>query len=83
MARRYLQLSAGEWCGLSWSMQQTYIEGYYTEGLLERPEAGPLDADMTVPDDIRSLTASGSGYRTAETSGIDLDGLIGEMEAQR
>lgn len=83
MARRYLNLTAGEWCGLSWAMQQTYIEGYYVEGLLERPEAAPLDADMTVPDDIRSLTASGSGYRTVEAAGIDLNGLIGEMEAQR
>lgn len=83
MARRYLQLTAGEWQGLSWAMQRTYVEGFYTEGLLERPEAAPLNADMSVPDDIRSLTASGSGYRTAEAAGIDLDGLIGEMEAQR
>jgi hypothetical protein len=83
MARRYLKMAAGEWCGLSWAIQQTYIEGFYVEGLLERPEAGPLDADMAVPDDVRSLTASGSGYRTVESSGIDLDGLIGEMEAQR
>jgi hypothetical protein len=83
MARRYLKMAAGEWAGLSWAMQQTYIEGFYVEGLLERPEAGPLDADMTVPDDVRSLTASGSGYRTVEASGIDLDGLIGEMEARR
>jgi hypothetical protein len=83
MAQRYLKMTAGEWCALSWAMQQTYIEGFYTEGLLERPEAGPLDADMTVPDDVRSLTASGSGYRTVEASGIDLAGLIGEMEARR
>ena len=83
MARRYLQLTAEQWCGLSWAMQQTYVEGYYVEGLLERPEAGALDADMSVPDDIRSLTAEGSGYRTAEAPVIDLDGLIGEMEARR
>jgi hypothetical protein len=83
MARRYLKMAAGEWADLSWAMQQTYIEGFYTEKLLERPEVAPLDADMSVPDDIRSLTASGSGYRTTEASGIDLDALIGEMEAQR
>ena len=83
MARRYLQLMPGEWTALPWSMQQTFIEGYYIEGLLERPEEGPLDADMSVPDDIRSLTASGSGYRAVETAGIDLDAMIGEMEAQR
>ena len=83
MARRYLKMPADEWVALPWSMQQTYVEGFYTEKLLERPEAAPLDADMSVPDDVRSLTASGSGYRTAEASGIDLDALIGEMEAQR
>lgn len=83
MARRYLGLSAGEWCGLSWAMQQTYVEGFYTEGLLERPEVGALDADMAVPDDVRSLTAEGTGYRTVEAPVIDMDGFIGELEAQR
>jgi hypothetical protein len=83
MARRYLKMPADEWAALSWAMQQAYMEGFYTEGLLERPEAAPLNADMSVPDDVRSLTASGSGYRTAEASGIDMDALIGEMEAQR
>jgi hypothetical protein len=77
MARRYLALSPPEWLALSWAMQQTYVEGFYTEGLLERPEpALPLDADMTVPDDVREITAAGTGYRTVA-------GLISEMEARR
>jgi len=45
-------------------------------------EAG-LDADMAVPDDIRSLTAEGSGYRTVEAPVVDLDAMIGDMEARR
>ena len=83
MARRYLALSAGEWLGLSWAMQQTYMEGFYTEGLLERPEPAPLNADMTVPDDVREITAAGTGYRTVEAPTFDLAGLISEMEARR
>ena len=63
-------------------MQATYVDGFYIEGLLERPEAG-LDADMAVPDDIRSLTAEGSGYRTVEAPVVDLDAMIGDMEARR
>jgi hypothetical protein len=82
MAKRYLGMSAEEWATLSWAMQATYVDGFYVEGLLERPET-PLDADMSVPDDIRSLTASGSGYRTVEAPVVDLGGLIGEMEARR
>jgi hypothetical protein len=84
MARRYLALSAAEWLALSWAMQQTYMDGFYTEGLLERPEpALPLDADMSVPDDVREITAAGTGYRTVEAPTIDLAGLISEMEARR
>jgi len=83
MVRRYLQLSPEQWCGLSWAMQQTYMDGFYTEGLLERPEPAPLDADMSVPDDVRSLTAEGTAYRTVEAPVVDLDALIGEMEAKR
>jgi len=83
MARRYLALSAGEWLALSWAMQQTYMEGFYTEGLLERPEPAPLNADMAVPDDVREITAAGTGYRTVEAPTIDLAGLISEMEAKR
>lgn len=83
MARRHLGLSPGEWLGLSWAMQRTYVDGFYTEGLLERPEDAPLDAGMTVPDDIRSLTAEGTAYRTVEAPVVDLDAMIGDMEARR
>ena len=83
MVRRYLQLSPEQWLGTSWAMQQTYMDGFYTEGLLERPEPAPLDADMSVPDDVRSLTAEGTAYRTVEAPVVDLDALIGEMEAKR
>lgn len=83
MVRRYLALSPGEWMALSWAHQQTYMEGFYVEGLLERPEPAPLDADMNVPDDVRSLTAEGTAYRTVEAPALDLDALIGEMEQRR
>ena len=83
MVRRYLALSPEEWMATSWAMQQTYMDGFYTDGLLERPEPAPLDADMSVPDDVRSLTAKGTAYRTVEAPVVDLDALIGEMEAKR
>lgn len=81
--RRYLTLSGEEWAALPWAHQQAYMEGFYTEGLLERPEPAPLNADMSVPDDVRSLTAAGTGYRTVEAPVIDLDALIGDMEKRR
>jgi hypothetical protein len=46
----------------------------------------PLNADMTVPDDVRSLTAAGSGYRAveaAEAEAFDLAGMIASLEGQR
>jgi hypothetical protein len=79
-------MSPGEWGDLSWAMQRTYIEGFYAEQLLERPDEGLLDGDMTVPDDIRSLTAAGSGYRAveaAEAEAFDLAGMISDLEGQR
>jgi hypothetical protein len=83
LARRRLQLSPDEWAELSWAMQRTYIEGFYSEELLERPDESPMDADMTVPDDIRSLTASGTAYRAVEAAPFDLAGMISEMEGRR
>lgn len=56
------------------------MEGFYTEGLLEPPQPA---GDMSVPDDVRSLTAGGTGYRTAIAPVIDLDALIGDMEKRR
>jgi hypothetical protein len=82
MARRYLFLSPGEWADLPWDVQQAYVEGLYAEGLLERPEA-PLDAGMEVPDDIRSLTAAGTGYRAAEAAPFDLTAMISDLEGRR
>jgi len=85
LARRYLGYSPQAWAGLSWAHQQAYLEGFYAEELLTRPEA-PLDADMTVPDDIRSLTAAGSGYRAVEAveaGTFDLAGMIASLEGQR
>jgi len=38
---------------------------------------------MSVPDDVRSLTAEGTAYRTVEAPAFDLGDLIGEMEAGR
>lgn len=64
-------------------MQRTYIEGFYSEQLLERPDESLLDADMSVPDDIRSLTAAGSGYRAAEAPAFDISAMISDLEAQR
>jgi hypothetical protein len=83
MARRYLQYSPPEWAALSWAMQRTHLEGFYTEKLLERPEPAPFNADMTVPDDIRSLTAAGTGYRAIEAPAFDLAGMIAGLEQQR
>ena len=79
-------MSPGEWGDLSWAMQRTYIEGFYSEQLLERPGESLLDGDMTVPDDVRSLTAAGSGYRAveaAEAEAFDLAGMISDLEGQR
>lgn len=79
-------MSPGEWGDLSWAMQRTYIEGFYAEQLLERPDESLLDGDMTVPDDVRSLTAAGSGYRAveaAEADTFDLAGMIASLEGQR
>jgi hypothetical protein len=67
-------------------MQRTYIEGFYAEERLERPGEGLLDGDMTVPDDVRSLTAAGSGYRAVEAAGaeaFDLAGMISDLEGRR
>jgi hypothetical protein len=84
MARRYLQLAPGEWLALSWAMQQAYLEGFYAEDLLKRPEPAPLNADMTVPDDIRSLTAAGSGYRAVEAApAFDIGAMIADLEGKR
>ncbi len=82
MARRYLGLSPQEWGALSWAMQRTYVEGFYVEELLTRPEE-PLDGDMSVPDDIRSLTTAGTGYRAVEAEPFDLTAMIAGLEAQR
>jgi hypothetical protein len=79
-------MSPEEWGDLSWAMQRTYIEGFYAEQLLERPEESLLDGDMSVPDDIRSLTAAGSGYRAVEAAGaeaFDVAGMISDLEGQR
>jgi hypothetical protein len=84
MARRYLQYSPPEWHALSWAMQRTHLEGFYAEDLLKRPEPAPLNADMTVPDDIRSLTAAGSGYRAVEAApAFDIGAMIADLEQQR
>jgi hypothetical protein len=88
MARRYLILSPDEWAGLSWAMQNTYLEGFYTEDILQRPERLPAALDMTppgvnVPDDVRSLTAAGTGYRAIEAPAFDLGAMIADLEKQR
>lgn len=63
-------------------MQRTYIEGFYTEGLLERPEPDPFGAG--VPDDIRSLAGDGVGeYRTAAAPVIDIDAMVADLEGRR
>ena len=64
-------------------MQRTYIEGFYAEELLERPGDGPLDADMSVPDDVRELTAVGSGYRAVEAETFDVTAMIAELDGKR
>lgn len=85
MARRYLQYSPAEWAALSWAMQQAYLEGFYTEKILERPETIPADAGTGegVPADIRSLTAAGSGYRAIEAPAFDLGAMITDLEERR
>jgi hypothetical protein len=67
-------------------MQRTYVEGFYTEGLLERPEPEPFTGgDMSVPDDIRGLAGEGGGeYRTVTAPEvIDIDALVAELEGRR
>lgn len=59
------------------------MEGFYTEELLQRPEPAPPGSDVSVPDDIRSLTAGGSEYRTAAAPEFDLGALIGDLEGRR
>lgn len=83
MARRYLQLTPGEWSALSWAVQQSYLEGFYVEGLLERPEPAPFNADMSVPDDIRSIAGEGAGYRAVEAPAFDLGAMISDLEKLR
>lgn len=58
------------------------MEGFYAEGLLERPEP-LLDAGMAVPDDIRELTAAGSGYRAAAAESFDLAAMIADLDGKR
>lgn len=63
-------------------MQRTYVEGFYTEGLLERPEPEPFAEG--VPDDIRSLAGDGVGeYRTAAAPVIDIDAMVADLEGRR
>jgi hypothetical protein len=78
-------LSPAEWADLSWAHQQSYLEGFYIEKLLERPEPGAFSAGTAVPDDVRSLTAEGAGYREVQAPGsvIDIDALVAEMEKRR
>jgi hypothetical protein len=86
MARRHLQLSPAEWAALSWAVQAAYLEGFYTEKLLERPEQPAPDmtpAGTVVPGDIRSLTAAGSGYRAIEAAPFDLAAMISDLEGRR
>jgi hypothetical protein len=83
MARRYLFYSPAEWSALSWAVQRSYLEGFYTEGLLERPEPAPLNADMSVPDDIRSIAGEGAGYRAVEAPAFDLGAMISDLEKLR
>lgn len=82
MARRYLQLSPAEWCALSWAVQQSYLEGFYTEKILERPEPAPFGADVDegVPGDLTALTAAGSGYRAIEAPPFDIGAMIADLE---
>lgn len=65
-------------------MQRTYVEGFYTEGLLERPEPEPFTGgDVSVPDDIRGLAGDGGGeYRTAAAPVIDIDAMVAELEGR-
>lgn len=68
-------------------MQRTYVEGFYTEGLLERPEPAPFTGgDESIPDDIRGLAGDGGGqYRTAQApvEVINIDALVAELEGRR
>jgi hypothetical protein len=84
--RRYLQLSPPEWAALSWAHQQSYLEGFYTEGLLERPEPGPAAGageSTAVPADIAALAVEGAGYRAVETPAFDITGMIADLEKLR
>jgi hypothetical protein len=81
--RRKLKYSPEEWSALSWAYQQSYMEGFYVEGLLERPEPAPLNADMSVPDDIRSIAGEGAGYRAVEAPAFDLGAMIADLEQRR
>jgi hypothetical protein len=82
--RRYLQLSPPEWAALSWAHQQSYLEGFYVEGLLERPEHAPPGTDMAaVPDDIRSLAGEGAAYRAVQAPEFDLNAMISDLEKLR
>jgi hypothetical protein len=83
--RRHLFYGPDEWAELSWAHQMAFIEGFYVEGLLERPEPGAFSSGTPVPDDVRSLTAEGAGYREVQAPGsvIDIDALVAEMESRR
>lgn len=84
--RRYLQLSPGEWTALSWAHQRAYLEGFYTEGLLERPEPVPdggAGAGTAVPGDIAPLAVEGAGYRAVEAPAFDITGMIADLEKLR
>lgn len=83
MARRYLQLSPAEWAALSWAHQAAYLEGFYAEKLLDRPEPAPANTDASVPADISSLTAAGSGYRAIEAAPFDIGAMIADLEKNR
>jgi hypothetical protein len=82
LARRKLYYGPEEWCALPWYVRESYIEGFYVEELLERPEPAAL-GDVSVPDDIRSLTASGAAHRAVSAPVIDIDALIGDLERRR
>jgi hypothetical protein len=82
--RRHLFYGPEEWAALSWAHQMAFIEGFYAEGLLERPEPGAFSSGTAVPDDVRSLTAEGAGYREVQAAPvIDIGALVAEMEKRR
>jgi hypothetical protein len=86
MARRYLQLSPAEWAALSWAHQAAYLEGFYEEKILERPEPaawGSTPADTSVPGDVRSLTAAGATHRAIEAVPFDIGAMIAGLEKNR